>query len=145
LKTVPLFSRKLSRLGICSRSLGTLGSSRSRWTLSKSRKTTRFTPLARLQPGTAAIPPLFGFAAAGVAASALAGRSPTADPAKRRLTTDRGMVPSTVAGSQKQGPAARPSGPETILVASLFRVVNAPLVVGGRRFQPCNGPRISGG
>src|ERR1039458_6723668 len=46
---VPLSSRKCSRLGIISRSEGTLGLSRKKWTLSKVSWMTCLTPLPRLQ------------------------------------------------------------------------------------------------
>src|SRR3954451_3561226 len=46
-KTVPLSFRKLSRCGICSRSDGTFGLSREKWTLSKTMLITCWTPFPR--------------------------------------------------------------------------------------------------
>src|SRR5579862_3958740 len=48
-RIVPLFSKKFSRLGICSRSEGTLGLSRKKCTLSKVSWTTCWMPLPRWQ------------------------------------------------------------------------------------------------
>src|SRR6476659_10827819 len=67
--TVPFCLRKFSRCGICSRSEGTFGLSRAKWTLSKTMLITCEMPLPRLQEGRLAdvlVPPTaVGLAEAG--------------------------------------------------------------------------------
>src|SRR3954453_15780036 len=102
-KTVPFDLRKFSSVGICSRSDGTFGLSRKKWTLSNTMLTTCCTPWPRWQLVTGG-----GWAAAGAAvvnvataAAAPATSAAVASPAvaRRRIGMVRSPTrQSTVAG-----------------------------------------------
>src|SRR4051812_25883309 len=88
--TVPFDLRKFSRCGICSRSDGTFGLSRAKWTLSKTRLMTCWTPLPSWQPatGAAGVAPALG-AVATAALTPATRAAPAVRPAIRRVWDER--------------------------------------------------------
>src|SRR5258708_6019165 len=112
---VPLPVKKFSRFGIISRSLGTFGLSREKWTLSNISLTTCLTPLPSWQP--AGPPPAW---CAGTAGAALAAPAP-ATPAPASSAADAAIVaiPLDLGRRLPLGPAdlnTHPPSPEPRII-----------------------------